>query len=112
MKPPPIHQAARQSTPLKTVPNFDFAPMDDAVAALKKSAAAFDAALTARGAQLSAKDRARLMALVGPLDQTLLLERACRNGPGKKPALRAWPLHRLRTKTMPGIREGIEDERL
>ena len=99
-------------TPLKTVPNFDFTPMDDAVAALKKSAATFDAALAARGAQLSAKDRARLMALVGPLDQSLLLEAGLPERPWYKSLLYApGRFTGYGTKTMPGIREGIEDER-
>ena len=99
-------------TPLKTVPKFDFAAMDQAVTALKKSAGAFDAALTANGAQLSAKDRARLMALVGPLDQTLLLEAGLPERPWYKSLLYApGRFTGYGTKTMPGIREGIEDER-
>jgi N-acetylated-alpha-linked acidic dipeptidase len=99
-------------TPLKAVPKFDFSPMDQAVAALKKSAAAFDATLTARGSQLSAKDRARLMALVGPLDQTLLLEAGLPDRPWYKSLLYApGRFTGYGTKTMPGIREGIEDER-
>ena len=77
----------------------------------QKSAAAFDAALTARGAQLSAKDRARLMALVGPLDQTLLLEAGLPERPWYKSLLYApGRFTGYGTKTMPGIREGIEDE--
>ena len=56
-RPMPITAAADPTkphanpTPLKAVPKFDFAAMDQAVAALKKSAAAFDAALAAKGAQ-------------------------------------------------------------
>ena len=98
--------------PLKTVPRLDFAALDGGVAALKKSAAAFDAALAAKGAQLSPKDRAKLMALMGPLDQSLLLEAGLPLRPWYKNLLYAPGRYTgYGAKTMPGIREGIEDER-
>ena len=99
-------------TPLKSVPNFDFGPLDQAVQALKKSAAAYDAAMAARGAQLSAKDRARLEALMGPLDQTLLLQAGLPDREWYKNSIYApGRFTGYGTKTMPGVRESIEDER-
>ena len=99
-------------TALKTVPKFDFGAMDQAVTALKKSAGAFDTALATKGTQLSVKDRTRLMALVGPLDQSLLLEAGLPDRPWYKSLLYApGRFTGYGTKTMPGIREGIEDER-
>ena len=97
---------------LKPVPKFDFAPLDDAVAAMKKSAAAYDAALAAKGAGLSPGKRAQLQALMQSLDQTLLNDRGLpgrdwyRNlvyAPGRYTGYGA--------KTLPGIREAIEEER-
>jgi N-acetylated-alpha-linked acidic dipeptidase len=98
--------------PLKTVPRFDFGPLDDSVATLRKSAASFDAALAAKGARLSAKDRAKLMALMGPLDQSLLSEAGLPGRPWYKSLLYAPGRYTgYGAKTMPGILEGIEDER-
>jgi N-acetylated-alpha-linked acidic dipeptidase len=99
-------------TALKAVPKFDFGTIDEAVTALKKSAAAYDAAIAARAAMLSPKDRARLMALLLPLDQTLLLEAGLPDRPWYKSLLYApGRFTGYGAKTMPGIREGIEDER-
>jgi N-acetylated-alpha-linked acidic dipeptidase len=97
---------------LKAVPKFDFGALDEALAALKKSAAAYDAAIAARAAQLPAKDRARLMALMLPLDQSLLLDAGLPDRPWYKSLLYApGRFTGYGAKTMPGIREGIEDER-
>jgi N-acetylated-alpha-linked acidic dipeptidase len=98
--------------PLKPVPNFDFAPLDQAVVGLKKSAAAYDTALAANGAKLTSANRAKLLALMQSLDQTLLLD-------GGLPG-RGWYKNLIYApgrftgygaKTMPGVREAIEDER-
>ena len=99
-------------TPLKPVPAFNFGPLDDAVTNLKKSAASFDKALAAKGGQLSVKDRGALMTLMGPLDQTLLAEAGLPDRPWYKSLLYAPGRYTgYGAKTMPGIREGIEDER-
>ena len=99
-------------TALKAVPKLDFSPLDDAVAALKKSAAAFDGAMAAKGAQLSAKDRARLMALMAPLDQELLAQAGLPGREWYKSLLYAPGRYTgYGTKTMPGVREAIEEER-
>ena len=99
-------------TPFKAVPDFDFAPLDQAVTALKKSAADYDAAIAANGARLSPANRAKLLTLMQSLDQTLLTEQGL---PG-----RGWYKNLIYApgrftgygvKTMPGVREAIEDER-
>ena len=61
---------------------------------------------------MSPKDRAKLMALMGPLDQSLLLEAGLPLRPWYKNLLYAPGRYTgYGAKTMPGIREGIEDER-
>jgi N-acetylated-alpha-linked acidic dipeptidase len=98
---------------LKKVPAFDFAPLDDAVATLKKSATAYDSAVAARGTQLSSASRARLLDLMQSLDQSLLLGQGLPGRPWYKNALYApGRFTGYGAKTMPGIREAIEDERL
>jgi N-acetylated-alpha-linked acidic dipeptidase len=98
--------------PLKAVPKFDFGPLDNAIAALTKSAAAYDAAMAARASELSAKDRAKLTALMQPLDQTLLSEGGLPGRSWYKSLLYApGRFTGYGAKTMPGIREAIEEER-
>jgi N-acetylated-alpha-linked acidic dipeptidase len=97
---------------LKAVPKFDFAAIDAALEALKKSAAAYDAAIAAKAAALPPRERARLMAMMLPLDQTLLLDAGLPGRPWYKNLLYApGRFTGYGAKTMPGIREGIEDER-
>ena len=102
-----------EPTPLKPVPYFSFAPLQNALQRLKTSAAAYDAALAAKGAALPASTRAELVELAARNEQTLLQE------PGL-PGGRGWYLNMLYApgrltgygaKTLPGVREAIEDER-
>ena len=97
---------------LDTVPAFDFAAMDTAIAALTRSAAAYESALAANGAKLPAAQKARLQALMQGIDQTLLVEAGL---PG-----RDWYKNMITApgrftgygaKTLPGIREAVEEER-
>lgn len=99
-------------TPLKPVPKIDFAPLDKAVARLKASAQKYDTAIAARFAQAPAAKRDRVRALTGTIDQTLAPEVGLpgrnwyRNliwAPGRNTG--------YGVKTLPGVREGIEDER-
>jgi N-acetylated-alpha-linked acidic dipeptidase len=101
-----------EPTPLVEVPKFDFKPMDDAVARLKKSADAYDAALAKNGATLPPDRLAKLQAIMLTIDQTLAPETGL---PG-----RTWYRNLIYApgrftgygaKTLPGIREAIEDER-
>jgi N-acetylated-alpha-linked acidic dipeptidase len=99
-------------TPFAQSPRLDFAAMDAAVGKLKASASAFDAALAAKGGSLSKAQRAQLEAIVRPLDQSLLRKEGL---PG-----RPWYMNMIYApgrftgygaKTLPGIREAIEERR-
>jgi N-acetylated-alpha-linked acidic dipeptidase len=99
-------------TALKAVPTFDFKPLEDATVKLKKSAEAYDAALAKNGAALPPDRLAKLQGLMLTIDQTLAPDTGL---PG-----RAWYKNLIYApgrftgygaKTLPGIREGIEDER-
>jgi N-acetylated-alpha-linked acidic dipeptidase len=101
-------------TALKPVPKFDFAPMDNAVKQLQKSAKAYDDAFAADAAKLSPEARAKLWAAIQPLDQTLAPQNV------GLPGGRGWYKNLIYApgrwtgygaKTLPGIREAIEDER-
>jgi N-acetylated-alpha-linked acidic dipeptidase len=100
-------------TPLLAVPFFNFSPLENAVTRLKASATAYDNALAARGASLPEATRGRLVALAGLTEQTLT------QAPGL-PGGRGWYMNMIYApgrftgygaKTLPGIREAIEDER-
>ena len=97
---------------LRAVPDFDFGALEQAVDGLKKSAVRYDAAIAANGGKLSAGNRAKLLTLMQSLDQTLLSEQGL---PG-----RGWYKNLIYApgrftgygaKTMPGVREAIEEER-
>jgi N-acetylated-alpha-linked acidic dipeptidase len=100
-------------TALKPVPQIDFAPLDAAVTRLKASATAYDEALAKNGAALSPAALAQLQSLMLTIDQTLapdnvgLPERPWFQNliyaPGRFTGYGA--------KTLPGVREAIEDER-
>jgi N-acetylated-alpha-linked acidic dipeptidase len=96
----------------KTVPHFNFAPLEDAVARLAKSAAAYDAALSEKGDDLPASARTRLFALAREAEQALLIPQGLPGRPWFKHAIYApGTLTGYGTKTMPGVREAIEQER-
>ncbi len=93
-------------------PMIELATLENAVARLEASARAYDATLSAKGASLDAATRDRLnKALIG-IDQALLIPEGL---PG-----RAWYKHALYApgrftgygaKTLPGVREAIEERR-
>jgi N-acetylated-alpha-linked acidic dipeptidase len=97
--------------PLKRVPKIDFTPLDRAVARLKTSAKTYDAAVAAHFAGLPEAKRAALRGMMDNIDQTLAPEVGLpgrnwyRNliwAPGRNTG--------YGVKTLPGVREGIEDE--
>ena len=97
---------------LKTVPTFDFAPLDQALARLQTSAAAYDKALAAHGAGLDGPRRAKLLTLMGSLGQTLLADEGLpERGWYKNMITAPGRLTGYGAKTLPGLREAIEDER-
>ncbi len=97
---------------LQAVPFFNFAPLENAVARLRRSAQAFDAALEAKGQALSPAAKASVFELTRQIEQTLThqdglpLRPWYRNlvfAPGRFTGYGA--------KTLPGVREAIEEER-
>ena len=99
-------------TALQEVPKFDFAPLDDAAANLKKSAKAYDDALAANGASLPAADRVRLQGVMQSIDQTLLLDKGLPGRDWYKNSIYApGRFTGYGAKTLPGVREAIEEER-
>jgi N-acetylated-alpha-linked acidic dipeptidase len=99
-------------TALKPVPQFDFAPLDSAVARLTKSAKAYDDALAANGATLPPDRLAHLQALMQSIDQTLTPDAGLPRRTWFKNLIQApGTLTGYGTKTLPAVREGIEQER-
>ena len=99
-------------TVLKPVPHFNFAPLEDAVDRLKKSAAAYDSALGEKGASLSAEKKRRLFALAREAEQALKIKEGLPGRPWFKNAVYApGTLTGYGVKTLPGVREAIEQER-
>ena len=100
-------------TPLKVVPYFNFAPIENAVARVKASAKTYDAALAAKGAALPAAKKTKLVELAGRTEQALLMEPGLPGGRGwyKNMIYAPGRLTGYGAKTLPGVREAIEDER-
>ncbi|HMI95481.1 MAG TPA: transferrin receptor-like dimerization domain-containing protein [Micropepsaceae bacterium] len=99
-------------TPLKSVPHFNLAPLENAVDRLKKSAKEYDTALAANGAKQSDKTKSSLFELTRQTEETLAPEIGL---PG-----RTWYKNLIYApgrftgydpKTLPGVREAIEEER-
>lgn len=100
---------------LPEVPYLNFAPMDNVLARLEKSAKAYDAAYAthiAAGKELNAATRTQLNDLLRGLEQTLTRPEGL---PGRE-----WYKHLIYApglltgygvKTLPGMREAIEDNR-
>jgi N-acetylated-alpha-linked acidic dipeptidase len=98
---------------LKQVPFFNFAPMQNALVRLKASSKAYDDALKTRGDKLPAATKGKLVALAGKTEQALLVEPGLPGGRGWYKNM-IWAPGRLTgygAKTLPGVREAIEDER-
>ena len=94
------------------MPKFDFGPLDAALERLNKSATAYDAAVTAHGASLTPARRRQLLEMMRSISQTLLVDQGL---PG-----RDWYKNMITApgrftgygaKTLPGVREAIEEER-
>lgn len=97
---------------LDRVPHLEFAALEDAVDRLKRSAKTYDDAIAKNASALSGPQLARLTALMLDIDQTLAPEVGL---PG-----RTWYKNLIYApgrftgygaKTLPGVREAIEDRR-
>lgn len=104
---PTLPPAAKAPTP-----HIELAALENAVDRLKASAGAYDAAFAAKGAALDAGARAKLNAMLRDIDQLLLDDRGL---PGRE-----WYKHMIYApgrftgygaKTLPGVREAIEERR-
>jgi N-acetylated-alpha-linked acidic dipeptidase len=99
-------------TTLKSVPRFNFAPLENALDHLKKSAKDYDSALAAKGSAQTDQTKAKLFDLAREAEQAL-------TPPVGLPG-RSWYKHLIYApgrftgygaKTLPGVREAIEEER-
>jgi N-acetylated-alpha-linked acidic dipeptidase len=93
-------------------PTIEFAALDDAVARLKTTAAAFDKAYAAHGTSLASPTRAKLNAMLRDIDQLLLDDRGLPFRPWFRNLIYAPGLFTgYGAKTLPGVREAIEERR-
>ncbi len=99
-------------TALKAVPQFDFKPLEDAQARLQKSADAYDQALAAKGASLPEKTKGELVKLTIATEEALAIDAGLPGRPWFRHVVYApGRLTGYGAKTLPGVREAIEDER-
>jgi N-acetylated-alpha-linked acidic dipeptidase len=99
-------------TPLKSVPHFNMAPLENAIAHLKRSAKAYDTALAAKGAVQSDAAKAKLMDLARRTEQSLAVDVGLPGRDWYKNLIYAPGRYTgYAAKTLPGVREAIEEER-
>ena len=104
-------QHARPPAALGPVPFLELAPLDNAASRLTTSAQAYDAALAHAGA-LPPDRLARVQALMLTIDQTLAPETGLPGRPWYKNLIYApGRFTGYRAKTLPGVREAIEERR-
>ena len=98
--------------PLQPVPHLNLAPLENAADHLSRAAKEFDAALSAGGAHLSAETTARVFARLQTIEQLLAPEGGLPGRPWYRNLICApGRLTGYSAKTLPGVREAIEDER-
>jgi len=96
----------------RQTPFIELAPLSNAVEALKKSAAAYDAAYAAHTATLPPVARAKLNATLQDIDQLLLSDRGLPGRDWYKNLIYApGRFTGYGAKTLPGVREAIEERR-
>jgi N-acetylated-alpha-linked acidic dipeptidase len=99
-------------TALERVPHIEFAALEDAVARLKRSAKAYDDALAKNASGLPGARLARLQMLMFDIDQTLAPKVGLPGRPWYKNLVYApGRFTGYGAKTLPGVREAIEDQR-
>jgi N-acetylated-alpha-linked acidic dipeptidase len=99
-------------TPLKPVPKIDMKPLDAAVTRLSKAAKAYDAAIVAHGDALPAAKKEALFALMRNIDATLSPDAGILHREWYKNLVYAPGRYTgYDVKTLPGVREAIEEER-
>ncbi len=99
-------------SPLGRVPHLEFAALENAVDRLHRSATAYDQALAKKGSDLPAPKLERLQSLMLTIDQTLAPEIGLPGRPWYKNLIYApGAFTGYDAKTLPGVREAIEDHR-
>jgi N-acetylated-alpha-linked acidic dipeptidase len=99
-------------TALKPVPDFNLTALDSAVAHLKTSATAYDAALAAKGAALPKAAQVKLFDMQRALEQSLTSDVGLPGRPWYRNLIYApGKFTGYGAKTLPGVREAIEEER-
>jgi N-acetylated-alpha-linked acidic dipeptidase len=100
-------------TPLKVVPYFNLAPLENAMVRLRASAKAYDKALLDKRTSLSSAVKGQLVALAGKTEQALTIADGLPGGRGwyKNVIYAPGRFTGYGAKTLPGVREAIEDER-
>jgi N-acetylated-alpha-linked acidic dipeptidase len=97
---------------LGRVPHVEFAALDDAIDRLKREAKEYDDALAKNGATLSGARLARLQAAMLDIDQLLAPKGGLPGRPWYRNLIYApGRFTGYEAKTLPGVREGIEDRR-
>ena len=97
---------------LPAVPRTDFGMLTEAVYRLKRSAAAYDAALAAHGADLPPDRLKTLQGLMQSIDQTLAVDVGLPGRPWYRNLVyAAGRFTGYGAKTLPGVREAIEENR-
>jgi N-acetylated-alpha-linked acidic dipeptidase len=93
-------------------PHIELAALADAVDHLKKAAHAYDSAFADKGGTLDPAHRTKLNGMLRDIDQTLLDDRGLPGRPWYKNLIYApGRLTGYGAKTLPGVREAIEDRR-
>jgi N-acetylated-alpha-linked acidic dipeptidase len=99
-------------TPLQPVPHIEFAVLEDAVDRLKHSAKAYDDTFAAHSSGLSGARLAHVQMLMLDIDQTLAPDVGLPGRPWYKNLIYApGRFTGYGAKTLPGVREAIEDQR-
>jgi N-acetylated-alpha-linked acidic dipeptidase len=99
-------------TALDRVPHVEFAALEDAVDRLKRSAKAYDDALAKNGPTLAGAQLTRLQALMLDIDQLLAPNVGLPGRPWYRNLIYApGRFTGYEPKTLPGVREAIEDRR-
>ena len=94
------------------MPHFNLAPLENAVDHLKRSAKAYDAALAAKGASQSETVKTKLIELARRTEQTLAADVGLPGRDWYKNLIYAPGRYTgYSPKTLPGVREAIEEER-
>jgi N-acetylated-alpha-linked acidic dipeptidase len=99
-------------TALKSVPHFNLAPLENAIDHLKRSAKDYDAALAAKGAAQSNATKEKLIDLARQTEQSLVVDVGLPGRDWYKNLIYAPGRYTgYNAKTLPGVREAIEEER-